>query len=58
MLVANGKCIVVSRVTFLSNMGFIYGSPLSPTLFGLCDDKHEVIVNKVAKEEQLDVPKF
>ena len=35
----------------MSNMGFKQGYPLYPTLFGLCIDKLEEIVNKVAKEE-------
>ena len=34
------------------------GYPLSPTLFGLSIDKLEKVVNRVAREEGLDVPKL
>ena len=43
---------------FLRNVGFNQGYPLSPTLFGLCIDKQEEIVNDVAKEEGVDGPKL
>ena len=36
---------------FLSNMGLKDGCPLTPTHFNICIDKHDKIVNKVAKEE-------
>ena len=39
---------------FLSNMGLKDGCPLTPTHFNICIDKHDKIVNKVAKEEWLD----
>ena len=42
---------------FMSNMGVKQGCPLYPILFGLCIDKLEEIVNKVAKEEELNGPK-
>ena len=32
--------------------------PLSPTLFGLCIDKLEEVVNRVAIEDRLDAPKL
>ena len=43
---------------FLSNMVVKQGCSLSPTLFGLCIDKLEELVNRVAKEEKLDAPKL
>ena len=44
---------------FLSNMGVKQGCPLSSTtLFGLCIDKLEEMVNKVAREEGLNAPKL
>ena len=43
---------------FLSNMEVKQGSPLSPTLFGLCIHKLEEVVNRVAREEGLDAPKL
>ena len=39
---------------FLSNMGTKKWCPLPPTLFGLCIDKLNKIVNKGAKQEGLD----
>ena len=42
---------------FLSNMGVKQGCSLSPTLFGLCIDKLE-LVNKVAREEGFNAPKL
>ena len=41
---------------FLSNMGVKQGCPLSPTLFGLCIDKLEAVVNRVGREEGLNAP--
>ena len=41
---------------FLSNMGVKQRCPLSPTLFGLCIDKLEEVVNKAAREEGLNGP--
>ena len=38
----------------LSNMGINQGCPLSPTIFGLCIDELEEVVNSVAREEGLD----
>ena len=43
---------------FLSNMGVKKGYPSSPTLFSLCIDKLDEVVNKVAREEGSDVPKL
>ena len=43
---------------FFSNMGVKQGCPLSFALFGLCMDKLEEVVNRVAREEGLDVPKL
>ena len=43
---------------FLSNMRVKQGCPLSPTHFGLCIDKLEEVVNKVAREEGLNAPKL
>ena len=43
---------------FLSNMGVKQGCSLSPTLFGICIDKLEGVVNKVAREEGLNAPKL
>ena len=34
------------------------GCTLSPTLFGLCIDKFEELVNRVPREEGLDAPKL
>ena len=42
---------------FFSNMGVNQGCPLSP-IFGLCIDKLEEVVNRVAIEEGLDAPKL
>ena len=42
---------------FLSNMKVQQGYPLSSTLFGLCVDKLENLVNRVTREG-LDVPKL
>ena len=35
-------------------MGINQGCPLSPTIFGLCIDELEEVVNSVAREEGLD----
>ena len=43
---------------FLSNMGAKLGCSFSPTLFGLCFDKLEEVMNRVAREEGLDAPKL
>ena len=39
-------------------MGVKQGFPLSPTLFGLCIDKLEEVVNRVAREVGLDALKL
>ena len=41
---------------FLSNIEVKQGCQLSPTLFGLCIDKLEEVVNNVAREEGLNAP--
>ena len=36
---------------FENNMGVKRGCPMSPTLFGLCIDKLEEMINEIAAEE-------
>ena len=55
---ANKKLRMVSLNTFYVTKGVKQGCPLSHTLFGLCIDKLEEVVNRVAKEEELDAPKL
>ena len=53
---ANWKWIVVFGSSNWEIWGVKQGCPLAPTLFAMCIDKWEEIVNKVAKEEWLDGP--
>ena len=47
-----------SQNPFLRRMGVKQIVPLSPTLFDLCTDKLEEVVNRVVREEWLDGPKL
>ena len=50
------KCKDGMSQEFYSNMGVKQGCPLSPTLFGICIDRLEELMNKEACKEELSNP--